>query len=718
MKQLVNSLAESLSVKTQYLHEVDRNKVIQAYHFAFLAHEGQYRRSGEPYITHPVSVALILADMQMDTQTLMSALLHDVIEDCKKNKEELAQLFSSDVAEIVDGVSKISAMTFETTAQAQAENYRKMLLAMTKDVRVILVKLADRLHNMRTLGILNPHKRRRIATETLDIFAPIANRLGMNVFRMELENLGFQALHPFRSESIKRAVERNKEDKLDYLRRLEEAFNSKFEKMRIAARVFVREKHLHSIYQKMKTQKKLFREITDIYGFQIVVCTLDDCYRVLGAVHNLYTPIPGRFKDFIAIPKANGYQSLHTTLKSFDGYPLEIQIRTEDMESRANFGIASHWIYKSDIDLRESLEAKNRTHAWLKGLLEIQKNTGSSLEFIENVKSDLFPRELYAFTPKGKIVELTTGATPVDFAFAVHTDIGRTCIAARIDNRLSPLSTPLQTGQTVEIITLPAALPSPSWLNFVVTGKARSSIRNFLKNQKRQESLQLGRSLLDKAMLSVNTSLDHFDPRKLVLFLQEINCTSLDELAEEIGLGNRMAVLVARRLKEYCAQQNDLPEKEQHKPLLIKGTEGLVVNFAKCCYPIPGDPIVGFLSEGRGIIIHVNICQNMDAELRENPDQCINLSWHNAPHGFFLAFLRLELENKRGVLAIIASVLSDEESNIEMIDMEEKDERLSVMDLKITVKDRAHLSRILRKLRSKKIVYRITRMKGHASKTH
>lgn len=710
--QSLDPAVDLLLSKVHYLRPADQQKVIKAYHFAAKAHEGQYRRSGEPYISHPVAVSVILAEMHMDAETLMSALLHDVIEDCHVRKEDLSAAFSISVAEIVDGVSKISQILFETSAQAQAENYRKMLLAMTKDVRVILVKLADRLHNMRTLDILTAQKKRRIASETLDIFAPIANRLGMNIFRMELEDLGFQTLYPLRAESIRKAMKENRARQLTDIKKIESAFILQFEKMQLQARILVKECHLHSIYQKMKLQKKSFREVTNTYRFKMIVRTLDDCYRGLGLSHHLYTPIPGRFKDFIAIPKANGYRSLHTTLKGFDGVPIELEIRTEDMESLASLGIASHWVYTSDQDLKESLSLKNKTHTWLKGLLDIQKNTGSSLEFIENVKSDLFSRELYVFTPKGNIIELSSGATPIDFAFAVHTDIGCRCIAARVDNRMVPLSAPLQTGQTVEIITSPSAVPSPSWLTFVVTGKARSSIRNFLKNQKRQESVLLGRNLLEKSMASIGVSFSQIPAEKLQQFLQEINMPSLDDLSAEIGLGHRIALFIAKRLKDYSEGRDEEAEKNREKPILIKSTEGLVIHFAKCCYPIPGDPIVGFLSEGKGIIVHVNICRNIDMEMRAKPDRCINLSWHHPTQGVFLAFIRLELENKRGVLATIASVVSEEEANIEMIDMAEKDERMSVIELKIAVKDRAHLSRILRRLRAKKMVQRIVRMKG------
>ncbi|PCJ46235.1 MAG: bifunctional GTP diphosphokinase/guanosine-3',5'-bis(diphosphate) 3'-diphosphatase [Moraxellaceae bacterium] len=699
---------ESLTEKLSYLDSEQADQIVRAYYYAEKAHEGQVRRSGDPYITHPLAVCKILADMHMDSQSLMAALLHDVIEDTPITKEILALEFNDVVAEIVDGVSKIGAIKFESRAEQQAENFRKMVLAMTEDIRVILVKLADRLHNMRTLGILHPQKRRRIATETLEIYAPIANRLGMNDFRIELQDLCFNNLYPMRSSSIKKALKLAKGARNNVISQIQEAVTARLESEGIQARVLGREKHLYSIYEKMRTQHKSFDQIMDVYGFRIVVDTVDTCYRTLGSVHNLYKPIPGRFKDYVAIPKTNGYQSLHTIVKGMRGIPIEIQIRTEEMEAMANNGIAAHWLYKTD-DVASG--AQDRAKEWLKGLLEMQQRTGNSLEFIENVKIDLFPNEVYVFTPKGNILELPSSATPVDFAYAVHTDVGNSCVAARIDHRLVPLSTTILSGQTIRIITAPGASPNPAWLSFVTTAKARSNIRHFLKSQRRSESVALGQRLLDKALSTLNLSLDSIPERILNHTISESGFAELDDLLEEIGLGKHMAQIAARRLQPQDTENSDL-DRNAPIPLIIRGTEGLVIHFAKCCRPIPGDPAIGHLSAGRGMVVHRDSCKNVASEMKSSPEKCMPIRWAKEIEGEYPVELRVNIENNRGVLAMLASILSQADTNIENINLDEKDAHLSVVTLQIAVKNRTHLANAIKQIRKAKSVTKVTRIRN------
>ena len=692
-----------------YLTPEQVNLVRRAYYYAEQAHDGQIRRSGEPYITHPLEVAAILADMHMDHHSLMAAMLHDVIEDTGIEKSAIVEQFGEVVAELVDGVSKLTHMHFENKTLAQAENFQKMALAMARDIRVILVKLSDRLHNMRTLGVLRPDKRRRIARETLDIYVPIANRLGMHSLRVELEDLGFEAMYPMRSRMIRQAVKQARGNRRDLVGKVQKAIAARLEEEGLKGRVVGREKHLYSIYKKMRSQSKSFAEIMDMFAFRIIVDSVDSCYRAFGIVHNLYKPIPGRFKDYIAIPKANGYQSLHTTLFGMHGVPVEIQIRTQEMEDMANNGIAAHWLYKSGDEALSGSHA--RTRQWLKGVLELQKNAGDSLEFIENVKIDLFPDEVYVFTPGGAILELPKGATAVDFAYAVHTDVGNTCVACRIDKRLSSLSQPLQSGQTIEIVTAEAASPNVAWLNFVLTGKARSNIRHFLKHQRRNESIALGQRLLNKALVSFDTRVDQLDQNILSQQLQSFKLDSLDELLEDIGLGNRMAYIVARMLVE--PQDADGEEKSSldvdvEQSLTIRGTEGMVISFAKCCHPIPGDPVVGHVSSGRGIVIHTDSCKNI-AEIRHNPEKVLEVDWDKHVSGEFTVDLQVELEHHRGMIASLATSITAVEGNIEKISMEERDVSFCIVQLLVNVKDRVHLARIIKRLRVIKGVHSITR---------
>ena len=699
----IDALADRLS---GYLGDEQVNLVRRAYFYAEQAHDGQRRRSGEAYVTHPLAVASILADMHMDHQSLMAAMLHDVIEDTGIAKEALHAQFGESVAELVDGVSKLTQMNFETKAEAQAENFQKMAMAMARDIRVILVKLADRLHNMRTLEVLSGEKRRRIAKETLEIYAPIANRLGMHSMRVEFEDLGFKAMHPMRSERIRAAVRRARGNRKEIVTRIEESLLHCLEREGLSGEVVGREKHLYSIYQKMRGKRKSFNEIMDVYAFRIVVDKVDTCYRVLGAVHNLYKPLPGRFKDYIAIPKANGYQSLHTTLFGMHGVPIEIQIRTREMEEMANNGIAAHWLYKSNED-----EAPKGNHArarqWVKGVLELQQRAGNSLEFIESVKIDLFPDEVYVFTPKGRIMELPKGSTAVDFAYAVHTDVGNTCIACRINRRLAPLSQALESGSTVEIVSAPGARPNPAWLNFVVTGKARTHIRHALKLQRRSESVNLGERLLNKVLASFESHLDKVPAERQLAVLNEYRLETFDDLLEDIGLGNRMAYVVARRL--LASDGEELPNAEG--PLAIRGTEGLVLSYAKCCTPIPGDPIVGHLSAGKGMVVHMDTCRNI-SEVRHNPEKCIQLAWAKDVTGEFNVELRVELEHQRGLIALLAGSVNAADGNIEKISMDERDGRVSVVQLVVSVHDRVHLARVIKKLRTLPGVMRITRMKA------
>ena len=707
----INSLSAGLS---SYLAKEQVNSVRRAYFYAEQAHDGQYRHSGDPYVSHPLAVALILSEMHMDHQSLMAAMLHDVIEDTGVTKTAIKNQFGNTVADLVDGVSKLNKITFSSRAEAQAENFQKMAMAMAKDLRVIMVKIADRLHNMRTLGVLNAIKRRRIARETLDIYAPIANRLGMNNVRIEFEELGFAALYPMRAKRISAEVKRIRGNRKEIVSQIQTSLEACLERELLPGRTIGREKHLYSIYEKMRSKRKSFSEIMDVYAFRIIVDRVDTCYRVLGAVHSLYKPVPGRFKDYIAIPKANGYQSLHTTLFGMHGVPIEIQIRTEEMEAMANNGIASHWLYKSSDDLPSN--AQIRAREWVNGLLEMQKHAGNSLEFIENVKIDLFPDEIYVFTPKGQIFELPTSSTAVDFAYAIHTDVGNSCVACRISRRLAPLSEPLQSGQTVEIITAPGTQPNPAWLSFVITGKARSNIRHYLKNQKFSESISLGKRLLNKALANFDNNIDSVSEKNIDSLLQQFNLKNLDQLLEEIGLGNRMAYMIAQHLSAGSRSnskglENKNRTKETANTFAILGSEGMVMNYAKCCHPIPGDPIVGHISSGRGMVIHTEDCINI-AEIQDNPDKCVSVTWDPNVEGEFSVEFRVELENQRGIIATLATTITGVEANIEKISTVERDARFSIVNLSLNVRNRVHLARVMRRVRLIKAVSKVTRVKS------
>lgn len=697
----------------QYLSHEQVAEIEKAYLFAKEAHGSQARYTGEPYITHPLTVAHILAQMRMDPQTIMGAILHDVVEDTPINHSDIAEKFGNEVADLVDGVTKLTQIHFENYAQAQAENFRKMVMAMASDIRVILVKLADRLHNMRTLSALPPDKRRRISLETLEIFAPIANRLGMHAFRVELEDLGFATLYPMRYAVLKEAVAKARGNRQEMIDMIHEQIRSAIKKNNIpSATLSGRGKHLYSIYKKMHEKHLSFSEIMDVYGFRIIVDKVDTCYRVLGTLHNLYKPITQRFKDYIAIPKANGYQSLHTTLFGPYGVPIEVQIRTEEMHKMAENGIAAHWLYKTEKKVFS--EAQSRARVWLKGILEMDKNSRNSLEFIENVKIDLFPDEVYVFTPKGQIIELPAGATPVDYAYAIHSDIGNTCVAVRLDKRLSPLSTPLVSGQQVEIITAPGARPNSAWLNFVVTGKARSKIKHYLKKQQREESMELGKRLVEKALHAYGLQLDHISEMTLEPIINHSHLESVSHLFEEVGIGNRPALLVAKQIAKSLGEsvKKEGMETQAPHPLMIKGTEGLAITYAKCCRPIPGDHIGGLIKIGQGIEVHMVHCPNLE-RFHHQPDKYVTLSWEDKIEGDFSVDLKVDLINRRGSLASLTLAISEAESNIENIRAQESDRHHFHVDITISVRNRIHLARILRKIRMRKDVIRVLRHKPH-----
>lgn len=697
----------------QYLSHAHVAEVEKAYLFAKEAHGSQTRYTGEAYITHPVAVAQILAQMRMDPPTIMAAILHDVVEDTPVNQPEMVEKFGKEVADLVDGVTKLTQIHFENYAQAQAENFRKMVMAMASDIRVILVKLADRLHNMRTLYGLPPDKRRRISLETLEIFAPIANRLGMHTFRVELEDLGFATLYPMRYKILKHAVAKSLGNRQEILEMINDQIHESLKKSSVPSVTLAsREKHLYSIYKKMHDRHLSFSEIMDVYGFRIIVDKIDTCYRVLGVLHNLYKPIAQRFKDYIAIPKANGYQSLHTTLFGPYGVPIEVQIRTEEMHKMAENGIAAHWLYKTEKKVFN--EAQSRAREWLKGIVEMGKSSRNSLEFIEDVKIDLFPDEVYVFTPKGQIIELPAGATPVDYAYAIHSDIGNTCVAARLDKRLLPLSTPLISGQQVEIITAPGARPNSAWLNFVVTGKARSKIKHFLKKQQREESMELGKRLVEKALQMYGLHLEEISDPTLQAIVNTSRLESVSHLFEEVGIGNRPALLVAKQIAKSLGDttKKETTEAQISHPLVIKGTEGLVIGFAKCCRPIPGDHIAGLIKQGMGIEVHMVHCPRLE-KYHHQPDKYVTLLWEENIEGDFSVDLKVDLVNRRGSLASLTLAISEAESNIENIRAQESDRHHFHVDITISVRNRSHLARILRKIRKRKDVIRVLRHKPH-----
>ena len=700
------TFAEKLSA---YLSEEQVQKVRRAYFFAEQAHDGQKRKSGEPYVTHPLAVANVLAQMHMDHQSLIAAMLHDVLEDTDVDKSAMTEQFGRAVTALVDGVSKLTHLEFKNRAESQAHNFQKMAIAMAKDIRVIIVKLADRLHNMRTIGSMRVDSRKRIAKETMDIYAPIAGRLGMHDLKVELEDLAFAAYYPMRHKYIKRAVKAALGKRQSTVTQVQEALQLCLEQKTLSGRIVGRQKHLASIYKKMQDKKRSFDQVMDVFAFRIITDDVDTCYRILGAVHhlNMYRPVPGRFKDYIAIPKSNGYQSLHTTLYKIGSgihTPIEIQIRTQDMEDIANHGVAEHWFYKNKNSRAQG--AHRRAQQWIQELLEMQKRSGNAMEFINHVKHDLFPDEVYVFSPKGEVFALSGGATPVDFAYAVHTDIGNSCISCKVNHRLAPLSQALESGDTIEIVTTATAKPNVHWLSFVATAKASTNIRHTLKHQKAGDAIKLGERLLSQELLALDTSIEQLSPKKVAVYLKQTKCDDFEHLLKNIGFGHQFAYLVAHALINESAEGDEALERMG--PMQIFGTEGLLVTYSKCCNPIPGDNIVGHVKVGHGIVIHRMKCKNVK-ELGKEKSKIMSLVWAGTGTLEFNVSLDVEVTASRGIIANIAACVTQEACNIEKIDIDEKDSRLSEVRLDLSVRNRVHLARTIKSVRALPGVVRLNR---------
>jgi len=678
----------------------------EAWRVGAIAHAGQTRKSGEPYITHPVAVAGVLAELGLDVETLIAAILHDTIEDTPLTREELAAQFGEDVAELVDGVTKLDKLKFRDRQEAAAESFRKMLLAMSRDLRVIMIKLADRLHNMRTLGAQSAEARTRIARETLEIYAPIAQRLGMSLVKSELQNLGFRALHPWRHAIIEKHIRSQPVVRREAMAQVEVKLSQGLARDGLEHRLVSRIKTPWSIYNKMQGEGKSFDQVMDVFGFRVVVRSVADCYRALGVVHAQFKPLDGRFRDFIAIPKANGYQSLHTVLFGPYGSPIEVQIRTEEMDLIAERGIAAHWTYKHGGDSPNS--AQSRAHAWIVELIESQRAAGSSLEFLENVKVDLFPDEVYLFTPKGRILALPRNSTALDFAYAVHTDVGNQAVAARVDKKLVPLKTKLSSGQTVEIITAKSAAPKPQWLEFVVTSKARTSIRHQLKQLEHEDAVQLGHRMLDRALEAMGSSLERLPAKRLESFLVEHRFPRLEAFLAEVALGNWMPSQAAQALMAYAELRGGGHSKHSQEKILINGTEGGVVSFANCCQPIPGDEIMGYHTSGKGVVVHRLDCPNL-AEFRKSPERWVPIDWDPNVTGDYDTSLIVDVENHTGVLAQLAAAVAQSQSNIERVDYLDRDMNAAQLRFAIQVRDRNHLAEVLRRLRRLNVVQAVRR---------
>ncbi|WP_018230659.1 RelA/SpoT family protein [Methyloversatilis universalis] len=694
-----------------YLREEDVQRVRDAYAMSATAHAGQFRMSGEPYVSHPLAVAEILSGWHLDSQALCAALLHDVMEDTAITKAEIAERFGKVVAELVDGVSKLDKIEFQSKEDAQAENFRKMLMAMARDVRVILIKLADRTHNMRTLGSMRPDKQRRIARETLEIHAPIANRLGLHAVYRELQDLSFHAMHPMRYRVLERAMKAARGNRREVVGKITEAIRTRLPERDIEADVFGREKSLYSIFRKMRDKHLTFSQVLDIYGFRVVVTDVPHCYLALGALHALYKPVPGKFKDYIAIPKANGYQSLHTTLIGPFGTPVEVQIRTSEMHQIAQNGVASHWLYKDSEQSLDDLQAN--THRWLQSLLELQSSAPDSAEFLEHVKIDLFPGEVYVFTPKGKIMSLPRGATAVDFAYAVHTDVGHCCVACRINQELMPLRSELNSGDQVEIITATHPNPNPAWLGYVKTGKARVQIRHFLKTMQVEESAQLGERLLTQALRQFGVTPDEIGDASWAQWLETAEVKSRKEALADIGQGKSSATFVARSLLKLqtASEQRGTPLDTPESALLIRGSEGMAVQIARCCQPIPGDPIVGQLRVGSGLMIHAHDCPTLRRN-RKDGDQWVDVEWERDSSRVFEVGIRVIAANKPGVLAKVAFEIAECGANIQNVGMEEDGSLYTQIHFTLQVTDRVHLARIMKGLRRVPEVVRIARVRA------
>jgi GTP pyrophosphokinase len=715
----VVSFAQLTDRLKKYLSSSDIQSIKEAFRFSDAAHLGQFRKSGLPYITHPIAVAEILADWKLDAPAIQAALLHDVLEDSGVRKQELIERFGGVVAELVDGVSKLDRLRFDSNEEQQAESFRKMLLAMARDVRVILIKLADRLHNVRTLDAMPRDKQRRIAQETLDIYAPIAHRLGLNAIYRELQEGSFAHLHPMRFQVLQRAVLAARGNRREVLGKILDAVRRTLAEFKIKAEVYGREKTIYGVYRKMAEKNLSFSEVLDIYGFRIVVNTRQDCYLTLGALHALYRPVPGRFKDYIAIPKVNGYQSVHTTLIGPYGTPIEFQIRTREMHNVAESGVAAHWLYKTD-DTSLS-ELQSRTHQWLQSLLDIHQQSGDSAELMENIKVDLFPDKVYVFTPKGKIVSMPRGATPVDFAYGIHTDIGNKCVAARINSEIQPLRTELKNGDVVEVVTGPVARPNPSWLAFVRTGKARAEIRHFLRTMKREESIELGERLLAQAARQLDFALTDVPSARWDALTKDAQAKDREEVLADVGLGRRLAAVVARQLMLGIAPPTSPGEAVTEKsrsafaiagPVTIRGTEGMALQMANCCCPIPGDAVVGHMRKDQGLAVHQTDCPNARRARRADPERWIDLLWASDLTGLFGANIDVSAANQRGVLGRIAIAISEADSNILNVHLEDEGEDQALIHFKVQVRDRKHLARLFRTLRRIKEVSRVVRVRA------
>jgi len=716
------SISDLCDLIVFYLDPCQVREIYRAYLFGAEAHEGQTRKTGEPYIFHPLAVAYLLGLMRMDTQTLCAALLHDVIEDTGISKEKLTTEFGEQVAELVDGVSKLSSMQFPTREQAQAANFQKMLLAMSRDLRVIIVKLADRLHNMRTLGAMTLEAQRRIARETLEIYVPIANRLGMNTLRIELEELSFAMLYPLRYQVLDQRLQKLQSKRTDLFRTIKTTLEERLRQQQINAQVIKRDRCCYAVYHKMREKKgsvsmdkrKTFSQVTNMCAFRIIVETTDACYRTLGIIHNIYKPICERFKDYIAIPKANGYQSLHTVLFSSEGLLIEVQIRTATMHEVSEVGIIAHGWYKLDNHEPSSqiIARQQRTKEWLKDLINLQDNASDSVDFFNYLKAGLIPEEVYVFTPQGKIIQLPQGASALDFAYAIHSDVGNQCIAAKIDNQYVSLSTPLASGQTVEVITAAWARPNPSWLNFVVSARARSAIRQFLRNLQLDEAILLGKRMLDKELATYSLTVDKLTESQRTHLLKTFKTENLDKLLIEIGLGNLIATIVAHHIDGPNVIVPPNQPLDGSKPLIVKGAGGILVNFSRCCRPIPGDEIVGFVRRGRGIIIHAAICKKVIELRHSQQEQLLPVEWESHIEGEFLVDIRVEVRDQRGVLAAIASAIANMGSNIESVSNEKRDGINTIIKFCISVRDRNHLASIMRHLRRMEVVTRIQRSRN------
>jgi guanosine-3',5'-bis(diphosphate) 3'-pyrophosphohydrolase len=693
-----------------YLPGPQRALLRRAWAVGAAAHAGQTRKSGEPYITHPVAVARVLADQGLDVETLIAAILHDTIEDTPLTRGCIEAEFGETVAELVDGVTKLDKLHFRDRQEAAAESFRKMLLAMSRDLRVILIKLADRLHNMRTLGAKNAESRARIARETLEIYAPIAQRLGMNLIKAELQDLGFRALYPWRHAVLDKRIRAQPVVRREALVQIEANLAQRLAKEKLAHRLISRVKSPWSIYTKMRAEHKSFTQVMDVFGFRIVVRSVADCYHALGVVHATYKPLDARFRDFIAIPKANGYQSLHTVLFGPYGSPVEVQLRTEEMDLIAERGIAAHWSYKDGSEGPNS--AQSRAHSWISGLVETQHATGSSLEFLENVKVDLFPDEVYLFSPKGDILSLPRNASALDFAYAVHTDVGNQAVAARVDGRLVPLRTRLANGQRVEIITARSSMPKPQWLEFVVSGKARTSIRQQLKHIEHEDAVQLGHRMLDRALEALDTSLERVPSARVESYLHEHRYPRLEALLADIALGNRMPSQVAMQLAREpgtdAGPRKPGPLPPSRDRILITGAERGVISFANCCLPVPGDEIMGYHTAGRGLVVHRLDCPNV-ADYRKSPDRWVAIGWDRKVSGDFSAALRIEVDNRPGALAQVAAAIAEAESNIDRVEYLERDTHIAVLRFSIEVGDRRHLANVIRRVRRLGVVVGVQR---------